>query len=490
MAAGRQSVLGKRESYKHGSVKEFDSFKKDDREEGEILIDEDQVLPPPEKRRKISPVVWDLADKKGKISSNYRVTHVADSISRSSVDELAPGNHGVVQASSPSSSCVDEESDLQEWNITKSKWAADDLSPMGDDDNSMQHKGRFTSEVGGGSGSTVTESNHDEEFSYSPSASHENSDTMHMQRNVNMCHSCRTVSEFEMIKKINEGTYGVVYKAKDKKTGEIVALKKVKMNMERDGFPMSALREMNILLSLNHPSIVNVKEVVVDDDDSDDGTYMVMEHMQYDLKQLMEVKAQPFSMGEIKSFMRQLLEGVKYLHDNWILHRDLKTSNILLNKEGHLKICDFGMSRQYGSPLKPYTPLVVTLWYRAPELLLGAKTYSKAIDMWSVGCIMAELFSKDPLFRGKTELEQLDKIFRTLGTPDEKIWPGLSKLPGSKANFVKQPYSMLRMKFPAASFTGLPVLSESGFDLLNKLLAYDPEKRISAEAALQHEWFH
>jgi cell division cycle 2-like protein len=293
-----------------------------------------------------------------------------------------------------------------------------------------------------------------------------------------------------MIKKINEGTYGVVYKAKDKKTGEIVALKKVKMEMERDGFPMTALREMNILLSLDHPSIVDVKEVVVDDDDCDDGTYMVMEHMQYDLKQLMEAKTQPFSMGEIKSFMKQLLEGVKYLHDNWILHRDLKTSNILLNKDGHLKICDFGMSRQYGSPLKQYTSLVVTLWYRAPELLLGAKKYSKAIDMWSVGCIMAELLSKEPLFKGKTEIEQLDKIFRTLGTPDEKIWPGLSKLPGSKANFVKQRCSMLRMKFPAASFTGLPVLSESGFDLLNKLLAYDPEKRISAEAALQHDWFH
>ncbi|GAU44990.1 hypothetical protein TSUD_184910 [Trifolium subterraneum] len=386
------------------------------------------------------------------------------------------------------SSCVDEESDMQGWNITKSKWASDDLSPMVDD-KYKHHKRSSSSEVGGSSDSTITRSDVDEEDSDSPSDSFENSGVMHMQRNFNMCQSCRSVSEFEMIKKINEGTYGVVYKAKDKKTGEIVALKKVKMEMERDGFPMTALREMNILLSLDHPSIVDVKEVVVDDDDCDDGTYMVMEHMQYDLKQLMEAKTQPFSMGEIKSFMKQLLEGVKYLHDNWILHRDLKTSNILLNKDGHLKICDFGMSRQYGSPLKQYTSLVVTLWYRAPELLLGAKKYSKAIDMWSVGCIMAELLSKEPLFKGKTEIEQIDKIFRTLGTPDEKIWPGLSKLPGSKANFVKQRCSMLRMKFPAASFTGLPVLSESGFDLLNKLLAYDPEKRISAEAALQHDWF-
>ena len=125
---------------------------------------------------------------------------------------------------------------------------------------------------------------------------------------------------------------------------------------------MSSLREVNIFLSFNHPSIMNVKEVVVVDDF--DGTFMVMEHMEYDLKGLTEVKKHPFSMSEIKSLVRQLLEGVKYLHDNWVIHRDLKSSNILLNHDGELKICDFGLSRQYGSPLKPYTPLVVTLWYR------------------------------------------------------------------------------------------------------------------------------
>ncbi|XP_012567400.1 uncharacterized protein [Cicer arietinum] len=494
MAAGRQSVLGKRESYEHGSVKEFgycknDSFRKEDREEGEILVDGDEVLLPSEKRRKFSPVIWDLAEKDSKISLKDKVNHAAKSLYRSPVDEQCPEGNGVLGASSENSSGLDEESDMQGWNIMKSRWASDGLSPIGDDDKYKQHRDSSSSEVGGCSGSTIARSDVDEEVCDSPSNSSEDGGFMLGQRNFNMCQSCRSVSEFEMINKINEGTYGVVYKAKDKKTGEIVALKKVKMNIEREGFPMSALREMNILLSLNHPSIVDVKEVVVDDEDCDDGTYMVMEHMQYDLKQLMEVKTQPLSIGEIKSFMKQLLEGVKYLHDNWILHRDLKTSNILLNKDGQLKICDFGMSRQYGSPLKPYTPLVVTLWYRAPELLLGAKKYSKAIDMWSVGCIMGELFSKVPLFKGKTEIEQLDKIFRTLGTPDEKIWPGLSKLPGSKANFVKQRCSMLRMKFPAASFTGLPVLSELGYDLLNKLLAYDPEKRITAEAALQHDWF-
>ncbi|GLU06176.1 hypothetical protein SLE2022_232290 [Rubroshorea leprosula] len=308
------------------------------------------------------------------------------------------------------------------------------------------------------------------------------------QRSINMLQGCRSVDEFERLNKIDEGTYGVVYRARDKRTGEIVALKKVKMEKEREGFPLTSLREINILLSFHHQSIVDVKEVVVGG--SLDSIFMVMEYMEHDLKGLMESMKQAFSQSEVKCLMLQLLEGVKYLHDNWVLHRDLKTSNLLLNNRGELKICDFGLARQYGSPLKPYTHLVVTLWYRAPELLLGTKQYSTAIDMWSLGCIMAELLSKEPLFNGKTEFDQLDKIFRILGTPNETIWPGFSKLPGVKVNFVKHQYNLLRKKFPATSFTGSPVLSDAGFDLLNKLLTYDPEKRITAEAALNHEWFH
>ncbi|KAH9622008.1 hypothetical protein KSS87_020066 [Heliosperma pusillum] len=322
------------------------------------------------------------------------------------------------------------------------------------------------------------------------------------KRSVNMLMGCRSVDEFERLNKIDEGTYGVVYRAKDKKTEEIVALKKVKMEKEREGFPLTSLREINILLSLHHPSIVDVKEVVVGS--NLDSIFMVMEYMEHDLKGLMETMRQPYSQSEVKCLMLQLLDGIKYLHDNWVLHRDLKTSNLLLNNQGELKICDFGLARQYGSPLKPYTHLVVTLWYRAPELLLGAKEYSTAIDMWSLGCIMAELLSKEPLFNGKTEFDQLDKIFRILGTPNETIWPGMKKLPGVKVNFVKHQlpalggsglafwphrYNQLRKKFPATSFTGSPVLSDAGFDLLNRLLTYDPDKRITADAALKHDWF-
>ncbi|XP_047082660.1 cyclin-dependent kinase G-1-like [Lolium rigidum] len=306
------------------------------------------------------------------------------------------------------------------------------------------------------------------------------------RRCINMLQGCRSVDEFKRLNTINEGTYGIVSRAEDMETGETVALKKVKMENEREGFPLTSLREINILLSFHHPSIVDVKEIVVG---SGDSTYMVMEYMEHDLKAVMETMKQPYSQSEVKCLMLQLLEGVKYLHDNWVIHRDLKTSNILLNNRGELKICDFGLSRQYGSPLKPYTQLVVTLWYRAPELLLGATEYSTAIDMWSMGCIMAELLTKKPLFDGKRDIDQLSKIFKMLGTPNEGIWPGYSKLPGAKAKFPKQPYNKLREKFPAVSFTGGLTLSEAGFDLLNRMLTYDPETRISADAALKHEWF-
>uniref|UniRef100_A0A671VIE9 cyclin-dependent kinase n=1 Tax=Sparus aurata TaxID=8175 RepID=A0A671VIE9_SPAAU len=292
---------------------------------------------------------------------------------------------------------------------------------------------------------------------------------------------CRSVEEFQCLNRIEEGTYGVVYRAKDKKTDEIVALKRLKMEKEKEGFPITSLREINTILKAQHPNIVTVREIVVGS--NMDKIYIVMNYVEHDLKSLMETMKQPFLPGEVKTLMIQLLRGVRHLHDNWILHRDLKTSNLLLSHKGILKIGDFGLAREYGSPLKPYTPVVVTLWYRSPELLLGAKEYSTAVDMWSVGCIFGELLTQKPLFPGKSEIDQINKIFKDLGSPSEKIWPGYSELPAvKKMTFTEYPYNNLRKRFGA-------LLSDQGFDLMNKFLTYCPSKRILSDEGLKHEYF-
>uniref|UniRef100_A0A182PHB1 cyclin-dependent kinase n=1 Tax=Anopheles epiroticus TaxID=199890 RepID=A0A182PHB1_9DIPT len=295
---------------------------------------------------------------------------------------------------------------------------------------------------------------------------------------------CRSVEEFLCLNRIEEGTYGVVYRAKDKRTEEIVALKRLKMEKEKEGFPITSLREINTLLKGQHPNIVTVREIVVGS--NMDKIFIVMDYVEHDLKSLMETmkhKKQVFLPGEVKCLTQQLLRAVAHLHDNWILHRDLKTSNLLLSHKGILKVGDFGLAREYGSPLKPYTSIVVTLWYRAPELLLCCKEYSTPIDIWSVGCIFAEFLSMAALFPGKTEIDQLNRIFKDLGTPNEKIWPGYSELPAvQKMTFTEYPVSNLRKKF--AHLT-----SELGISLLQGLLTFDPKQRLTAEAALQHNYF-
>ncbi|GKV45323.1 hypothetical protein SLEP1_g52428 [Rubroshorea leprosula] len=291
--------------------------------------------------------------------------------------------------------------------------------------------------------------------------------------------NCTRLSEYRLLGKINEGAYGVVYKAMEQKTGKIVALKRMKHEKGKTGLPLAAWREIKILFSLNHPSVLSVKEVVKGEGDD---FFMAMEFMEQDLNRYIKSRKQGFSTGEVKGLMLQLLEGVLYVHQNKILHRDLKTANLLLNSEGKVKICDFGLSCRETNDGKPLTSLVVTLWYRAPELLLGATRYSKEIDMWSVGCIMAELLKKEPLFRGKSEIDQVNSIVTVLGTPTLKNWPGMSTLPGiSSVTFVKQPENQLRQKFP--------ILSEMGLDLLKGFLTYDPRRRITAKSALQHPWF-
>jgi len=289
------------------------------------------------------------------------------------------------------------------------------------------------------------------------------------------------VKEFVWLNRIEEGTYGVVYRAKDRMADEIVALKRLKMEKEREGFPITSLREINTLLKSQHPNVVNVREIVVGD--NMDKIYIVMDYVEHDLKSLMETMTQPFLIGEVKTLMLHLLRGMRHLHDNWILHRDIKASNLLLSHKGILKIGDFGLAREYGSPLKKYTSIVVTLWYRAPELLLRQKLYSTPIDMWSVGCVFGELLTLKPLFPGKSEIDQINKIFKDLGTPNDTIWPAYSELPQVKTmNIAQHPYNTLRNRFDI-TFT------DNGFNLLNSMLTYDPGRRISANNALQHDFF-
>ncbi|XP_017003870.2 serine/threonine-protein kinase PITSLRE isoform X2 [Drosophila takahashii] len=300
---------------------------------------------------------------------------------------------------------------------------------------------------------------------------------------------CRSVEEFQCLNRIEEGTYGVVYRAKDKRTNEIVALKRLKMEKEKEGFPITSLREINTLLKGQHPNIVTVREIVVGS--NMDKIFIVMDYVEHDLKSLMETmknRKQSFFPGEVKCLTQQLLKAVAHLHDNWILHRDLKTSNLLLSHKGILKVGDFGLAREYGSPIKKYTSLVVTLWYRAPELLLCSPVYSTPIDVWSVGCIFAEFLQMLPLFPGKSEIDELNRIFKELGTPNEKVWPGYTELPAVKnmlsqnSQFTEYPVSQLRKHFQEKT-------SEMGLSLLQGLLTYDPKKRLTADAALKHDYF-
>ncbi|XP_053772179.1 cyclin-dependent kinase 10 isoform X3 [Desmodus rotundus] len=291
---------------------------------------------------------------------------------------------------------------------------------------------------------------------------------------------CRSVKEFEKLNRIGEGTYGIVYRARDTQTDEIVALKKVRMDKEKDGVPISSLREITLLLRLRHPNIVELKEVVVGN--HLESIFLVMGYCEQDLASLLENMPTPFSEAQVKCIVLQVLRGLHYLHRNFIIHRDLKVSNLLMTDKGCVKTADFGLARAYGIPVKPMTPKVVTLWYRAPELLLGSSTQTTSIDMWALGCVLAELLAHKPLLPGTSEIHQVDLIVQLLGTPSENIWPGFSKLPlASQYSLRKQPYNNLKHKFPW--------LSEAGLRLLNLLFMYDPKKRATAGDCLESSYF-
>ncbi|KAI1340480.1 cmgc/cdk/pitslre protein kinase [Xylariaceae sp. FL0016] len=299
----------------------------------------------------------------------------------------------------------------------------------------------------------------------------------------------RSVENYDKLNDIEEGAYGWVARAKEISTGKVVALKRLKIDAgDRVGLPETGLREIQILKDCSHRNVVALREVVVGDDTTSrvENIFLVLEFLEHDLKSVLEDMPEPFLASEVKTLLRQLAAGVAYLHDEWVLHRDLKTSNLLLNNRGQLKIADFGMARYVGDPPPPHlTQLVVTLWYRAPELLLGTKTYGSAVDMWSVGCIFGELLTREPLLQGKNEVDELTKIFELCGIPTEDNWPGFRRLPNARSLRLPKTSattgSVIRAKFP--------LLTSAGSALLNGLLSLNPDTRPTAKEMLQHEYF-
>lgn len=312
------------------------------------------------------------------------------------------------------------------------------------------------------------------------------------------------LQQYDLIGKIGEGTYGLVFLAKIKSNrSKSIAIKKFKQSKDGDGVSPTAIREIMLLREINHENVVKLVNVHINHMDM--SLYLAFDYAEHDLYEIIrhhrDKVNQSINQYTVKSLLWQLLNGLNYLHSNWIVHRDLKPSNILVMGEGEeqgvVKVADFGLARIYQAPLKPLSEngVVVTIWYRAPELLLGAKHYTSAVDMWAVGCIFAELLTLKPLFQGQEvkgtpnpfQLDQLDKIFKVLGHPTPEKWPTLVNLPHWHADVQR----IQGLKYDNAGLYSVVHLSPKNpaYDLLSKMLEYDPQKRITAAQALEHEYF-
>lgn len=285
---------------------------------------------------------------------------------------------------------------------------------------------------------------------------------------------------YEKISFIGEGQFATVYKARDKETNVEVAIKKIKIGNyqeAQDGINRTALREIKLLLELHHENVISLLDVY----GKDSSISLVFSLMETDLEQILYEHKIFLNFGHIKSYILMTLKGVEFLHQNYILHRDLKPNNLLLDGHNVLKIADFGLARTFGSPSRIYSHQVVTRWYRAPELLYGSRMYSTGIDIWAIGCILAELFTREALFPGDSDLDTLDKIVTILGTPTEKNWLGVTELPDYvqfNENTQAQP---LCERFSACT--------QDALDLLESMLRLCPSERCDASQALAMPYF-
>nr|GME04763.1 probable serine/threonine-protein kinase At1g54610 [Ipomoea batatas]GME18339.1 probable serine/threonine-protein kinase At1g54610 [Ipomoea batatas] len=289
----------------------------------------------------------------------------------------------------------------------------------------------------------------------------------------------KSADSFDKIDKIGSGTYSNVYKARDRKTGKIVALKKVRFDTSEPESIKFMAREILILQKLDHPNIIKLEGLATSR--MQFSLYLVFEYAQCDLSSIISRPDGRLTEPQVKCYMLQLLCGLQHCHERGILHRDIKGSNLLIDKDGMLKIADFGLANFF-NPAKPrpLTNRVVTLWYRAPELLLGATEYGAGIDLWSAGCLMAEMFAGRPIMPGRTEVEQLHKIFKLCGTPSNDYWAKTRILTTFRPPYAyKSNMTDAFRHFPASSL-----------GLLFVLLALDPAHRGTAASALKNQFFH
>jgi cyclin-dependent kinase 9 len=304
---------------------------------------------------------------------------------------------------------------------------------------------------------------------------------------------CDDVSKYEKRGKIGQGTFGEVFQAEHRESKRQVALKKVLMDNEKEGFPITALREFKILKLLRHENVVNLIEIcrtkAAQSNRYKSTFYLVFEFCEHDLAGLLSNANVKFSLAENKMIFKQILEGLYYIHSNKILHRDLKAANILVTKKGIVKLADFGLARPFTvnpeGQSNRYTNRVVTLWYRPPEILLGERNYGPAVDMWGAGCVMAELWTKTPIIQGNSEQHQLTLIATLCGSITPEVWPDVKAL--DLFSSMEMPKGQTR-KVRERLFNH--VKDDLALDLLDKLLTLDPKKRINDEEALDHEFFY